>query len=285
MSDKNALNCPICQSSFFNIFPAGECQTCHIVACGHCMIHDHPDHEESICQQCMFKATPRGQLSEMIVDDLIELLLNQESEKSAMAAMVLAEKNDNRSVKALISALKDSRGSVRRESAKALGILQDNDAIPNLIDALGDQDPSVRSSCINALAAMEVKDSLNMIEQFINDSSRQVAGHAIHALAAIQKNDSVPLLKQVINSHEVAYIRCEALLALSRLDKKLGLEAAVTCLSSPDKTIQISACKIIARINDPKGIDPLQQLIDKKPPVSVRMTAQSSINKITSNSE
>lgn len=80
--DKKTMTCPICNSTFFNIFPAGKCETCSRLVCGHCIHHDHPDHDDSICQDCMEKMTPRGRVAQMEEGELLAVLNDPSSTDS-----------------------------------------------------------------------------------------------------------------------------------------------------------------------------------------------------------
>lgn len=280
MSDKHALICPICNSTFFNIFPASTCQICETLVCGHCITHDHPDHQKSVCQTCLIKETPYGRLSELDSTDLITILQNPASEESALAAVIIAEKNDPASVAPLCQAMSDNRIDVKREASKALGILKDKSAVPYLLTGLDDPNPSVQSSCIKALSSIKAEEAVSRLKLLINNESKQVAGHAVHGIASILEKESLPFLKDIIENHDIPFIRCEALLTLSRLDKEAALESASACLAESDKSIQISACKILARLNDARSIPVLEKLIKSNPAVSVSLTAQSAIQKI-----
>lgn len=280
MADKNRLTCPICKSTFFNLFPAGECQTCQQLVCGHCIQHGHPDHETSICQTCVLERTPYGQLSELKVKELVEILLDPETEQSPLAATVIGEKNDLTAVPSLCKALKSCRIDVRREAAKALGKLGSKEAATSLTDGLKDPEPVVRSNCIASLAKLNVQTIIPQIKEMLNDTSKQVAGYAVHALARLQRKDSSITLNNLVINHSEPFIRAEALLALSRLDPDTALEAALNCLKDDKKSVQISACKILEKLNNPQSIPGLIELIDSKPSTTVRMKAFSVLNKI-----
>lgn len=280
MADKNRLTCPICTSTFFEIFPAGECQVCGQLVCGHCIQHDHPDHETSICQACVIKSTAYGQLSEMTTDELITIVNDPDSDRSPTAVIVLAEKKDVSAVSALCDALKSDRTGVRRESAKALGQLGSKEAIPSLTTGLKDPQPAVRSHCIASLAALSADAAIPEIRKLINDESAQPAIYAAHAIAELMKQEGLPILQDLLKTHDNPTVRSEALLAISRINKELAFHLALDCLNDPHKSIQISACKILTRLNDPQCIPHLKALVEKKPSASVRMTAQSAINKI-----
>lgn len=273
MPDKQRLTCPICSSPFFNIFPAGECQACKQLVCGHCIQHDHPDHDTSICQSCVFKGTPYGQLSEMTVDELCSILASEAPQKSEIAATLLAEKEDLSAVTPLCLALDSRLTGVRRESAKSLAKLGSKEAIPFLEKGLADPEPAVRSYCIAGLARLEAYDALPKINGLLDDPSKQVAGHAVHALATLMNNEAVGLISDLVMNHPVPFVRCEALLALSRLQPDAALDPALTCLRDTEKSVQISALKILGKLKNPESIPNLMALLDADPPATVRINA------------
>ena len=107
--DKKRLSCPICNSTFFNIFPSGQCQKCFQLVCGHCIQHDNPEHENSICRDCIEKLTPYGQLAEMDLNQLVIVLQDASSKQSPIVPRLLADRKDQDAVSHLCKALESNR--------------------------------------------------------------------------------------------------------------------------------------------------------------------------------
>ncbi len=278
--EKKRLTCPICNSTFLNIFPAGECQKCHKLVCGHCIHHDNPDHAESTCQDCVEKMTPYGRISQMDQTQLFDILKDTSSKDSSMVARLLGDRKDNAFVDPLCHALKYDRIDVRREAAIALGKLKSNQAVPDLLIALNDSAPAVRSRVISSLAELGVKDALPQIKNQLKNPSRQVAGYAVAALEKLMGHDAIDILKDLVKNHKSSFIRCEALAILARLNHESALAAALKCLDDSKKEVIICACKIIGKLNDLEAAAKLQELIEKEPSPSVRITATATLNKL-----
>ncbi|MCP3871605.1 MAG: hypothetical protein GY699_00400 [Desulfobacteraceae bacterium] len=278
--DKKRLTCPICNSTFLNIFPAGECQTCSQLVCGHCIYHDDPDHPASICQDCMEKMTPYGRIAQMDSDSLLQILKDPASKDSALVARQLGDRQDVTFVDPLCKALKSDRIDVRREAAIALGRLKNNNAIPALMTALNDSAPATRGHAASSLAKLGAKDALPQLKKQVDDPSRQAAGYAVQALGKLMGRNACDLFKHLVQNHSSNFIRVEALAVLAGLSHEMALTAALECLDDPKKEVVISACKILTRLNDLEAAPKLEKLIESKPSASVRIMAKTTLNKL-----
>lgn len=275
--DKKQLTCPICSSTFIHIFPAGECQTCFQVVCGHCIHHDNPDHPSSTCQDCVQKQTPYGQVAQMDPDELLAVLHDSSSKNSPLAARLLGDRDDQAAVAPLCQALESNRIDVRREAATALGKLGGNQAISALLKALNDTAPAVRGRVASSLAELGEKEALPALIKQLDDTSLQAAGHAVHAVGKLMGKKACDLLKDMVQGHVSGFIRCEALTVLAGLNHEMALAAALECLDDPKKEVIISACKILTKLNDLEAAPKLEALIEKKLSASVRIAAQTTL--------
>lgn len=278
--DSRRLSCPICRSTFVEIFPAGECGTCGQLVCGHCIHHDIPGREDSICQECMFQLTPAGRLSKMTVDDLIQILEDPVSDESALAAGILSKMPDPSTVAALCRALTSTRLDVRRESAAALGKLKNDAAIPHLLKALDDSSPVVQSRAAASLGQLQASDAVLLLKALVDNPSRQVAGHAVQALGKLMGKGADRFFNTLALEHPSDFIKCEALAILFDLNRDLAMSTALKSLASNDKKVVLFACKLLDRFNDIRAVPALQQLIEKQPAASIRITAAAVLKKI-----
>ncbi len=274
------LTCPICSSTFFNIFPAGECQTCSQLVCGHCIHHDNPDHPKSICQVCINKATPSGQIALMNQEDLLTLLENPNSENRVLVAREMGDRGDSAFVSPLCKVLKSDQPDLRREAAAALGKLNSDEAIPFLIHLLKDLAPAVRSRAAASLADLGANDAIEPLINQIDDASLQAAGHAVWAVGKLMGQEACETLNNLIITHSSNFIRCEALAVLAGLDHDQALAAALECLNDPKKEVIISACKILAKLNDQKAIPVLEKRIETVTSALARLRVEATLNKL-----
>ncbi len=279
-SDGSKLSCPICSSPFLNLFPAGTCQTCSRLVCGHCVHHDSPGHSDSICQDCIEKLTPRGRIAQMEQTELLNVLKDPSSKDSPWAAHMLGERKDSTALEPLFQALESNRIEVRREAAAALGQFANERAVPWLLTALKDSSPAVRSRAACSLAELGAQKALTPIKEQLNDPSRQAAGFAVQALGKLMGDKACDLLNTVVHDHTSGFVRCEALAVLAGLNHELALTCALKCLNDPKKEVIISACKILSKLNDLEAAPQLQELIEKKPPASIRIKATATLNKL-----
>ena len=279
-ADKKRLTCPICRSPFLNIFPAGKCQTCSRLVCGHCVHHDSPDHKGSTCQDCMEKTTPHGRVAQMEQDELLNVLKDPSSKDSPWAVRLLGDRKGHVALESLCQALKSHRIDVRREAAIALGKLESNRAVPWLLTALDDSSSAVRSRAACSLAELEAQNAVAPLIKQLDDPSPQAAGYAVQALGKLMGDSACDRLNDLVQDHPSNFVRCEALAVLSDLNHELALAAALACLNDPKKEVIISACKILTRLNELEAEPKLQELIEKAPSTSVRITATATLNKL-----
>ncbi len=274
------LTCPICSSTFFNIFPAGECQTCSQLVCGHCIHHDNPDHPERICQVCIGKATPSGRIALMNQEDLLILLENPNSENRVLVAREMGDREDPVFASPLCKALESDQSDLRREAAAALGKLDSDEAIPFLISVLNDSAPAVKSRAAASLADLGAVEAIEPLIKQIDDSSLQAAGHAVWAVGKLMGQDACETLNNLIKFHSSNFIRCEALAVLAGLDHDQALAASLECLNDPKKEVIISACKILAKLNDQEAIPAIEKRIATIPSALAKLRAEATLNKL-----
>ncbi len=279
-SDLHRLACPVCRSTFVNIFPAGRCDTCGQLVCGHCLQHDLPEREDAICQDCLFKQTPLGRLTETASKDLAGILSAPDSDESVLAARILGERGDDIAVDSLCAALSSKRTEVRREAAAALGSIPTEKAVPNLTAALNDPAPAVRARAAEALAQLSCSDAVPALKKQVNDPSSQAAGHAAHALKKLLKKEAADYFKSLADEPPSDFIRCEALGILADIDPDAALFSALLCLDSGSKKVLVFACKVLYRLNDIRAVPSLQKLMETRPPASVRIPAQAALDKM-----
>ena len=272
--DKKRLICPSCNSSFVHLFPAGTCEECDNIFCGHCIHHDHPDFNGTICNGCLDKKTPMGKLAQLEYEPLLNILKDPSAQDRGLAARIFGRKKESRAVDTLCRILADSDPiDVRREAAVALGDIGSSKAIPSLLNTLDDPTPAIRSRAAESLARLGASEAVPKLRHMLDDPSAQAAGHAVHALTALTGKEACPLLDDVIRNHLSGPVRCQALECLTKLDPDLGFKAALFCLEDKQKDVLIFTCKLINHLNDIRAVPGLQKLIESRPAASVRHTA------------
>lgn len=273
--------CPICGAPFVNIFPAGQCEECGLTVCGHCIHHDHPEHDIRICESCIQKKTPIGKLKELPLEQLIRILLDPEQPQSQLAARLMGEQQMEKALEPLCRALESNRVDVRREAAVALGRIGNEAAVKPLAALLEDETAAIRAKAVSALSALNAGQALEKITQMIDDPSRQVAGHALHAIARLDGKNALPLLCDLFVHHTSPFLKCETLFVLSELDADAAVREAIRGLKVPEKEIVVSSCKVLGRCKDPTAVGPLEELLGKENlPASVRSAAKAALIKI-----
>ena len=103
------------------------------------------------------------------------------------AAWALGALDDQRAVAGLIEALKDREPGVREQAAWALGAIDDSDAVPPLVAALKDADPRVRRQAAWALGAIGDPRAIDSLTTALKDPSADVRQQAAFALGQLAR--------------------------------------------------------------------------------------------------
>jgi len=121
----------------------------------------------------------------------------------------------NRSIRTLISLLKDTDAEIRVFSANILGNIKDPEAVPHLIEALKDEESNVRITSAESLGRIKDKRAIGpLIEALKGDIWLQFS--AVTALKEIGDKDAIEPLLSLLASPEIMGIALDAIAAILR---------------------------------------------------------------------
>jgi HEAT repeat protein len=126
---------------------------------------------------------------EAAVDGLISALKDTDATVRREAVAALAELKNPRAAGPIAVLLTDSDAAVRATAANALAELDDATAIDPLMAALSDKSPSVRRAVVNALGELHATKALDALTRALKDEDVAVRRAAASAIAEIGDDD------------------------------------------------------------------------------------------------
>jgi hypothetical protein len=168
---------------------------------------------------------------------------------------------------ALIDALKDADGNVRRRAAEALGDFNSPSAVKALIAALTDPDETVRVKAASALGDlhMDLKTStakthisviVKALISVLHDPDTDVRSTAVWALGSIGDPSAFRPLVTVLQDRD-ADVRAEAAWALMLVGESKAIEPLSAALKDKDASVRLSAAGALGQTFDRRAIKPL----------------------------
>ena len=94
--------------------------------------------------------------------------------------------NNNEISNLLITCLKDSRKNIRGFGALVLANRNDNNSIPAIIDLVKDKRSMVRSCALGALGHLKAREAIDIVHNCILDSNIEVKKSALQAMINLE---------------------------------------------------------------------------------------------------
>jgi len=182
----------------------------------------------------------------------------------ALGQMIRAARVSERSVPALISALKnDSEWIVRRAATQALGRIGGDEALAALGEALADGKSGLQYFAGVALGEAEPR-ALLILNHALDVAESQRWEAVAAGLARIDDPMAVEALKRILTTkgNHVAAAQALVLAGMCNRPQAAAFEAVVALLSSAPAGLRTEAAKTLSALKDPRAIDPLLALLD-----------------------
>ncbi len=105
-------------------------------------------------------------------------------------------------LQALIQALADPKGDVRREAAQWLGKIRVEKAIPDLVRATQDAEKDVRWAAVMALGEIGSEVAISELKKIIEDSNSDMQRQAVQALGITRSATAISILLKLVENPE-----------------------------------------------------------------------------------
>lgn len=202
-----------------------------------------------------------ARLGKSATPTLIHVLKEAHPVTRARAAEVLGQTRDRAALPALREALQSAFYTVRVQAALALGQIRDSQAIPRLEEATRDLEPAVRSAAAHALGSFADPRTFEKLgDLLLDDPQIEVRQAAAQALGMTQRMEAIPLLFDALRDSFWWYERevglDELLDAITNMGKG-AIPELIEALHDPDGTVRKLAASLLARLPDPRALEPL----------------------------
>ncbi len=163
-------------------------------------------------------ASALGKIGEPAVKPLIQTLRDE----GPYATVHALKSIGSPAVQPLIQCLEDKNATVkvRRHASYALGKIEDPRGVEPLIQALKDEDTIVRKNAITYLGEMGVLRTVEPLIQALKDVDGDIRASAANALGQIGDERAIKPLIQVMRNDKSEFVRKDASLALTMIEKK-----------------------------------------------------------------
>jgi len=199
-------------------------------------------------------------LREKAVPDLIKALGSPNLRIRRKIVWPLLTIADERAIDPLIAALQyDSDAKVRRNAARALGLIGGVRAINPLINAFGDNDDRVRWDAAVALEKIGpvAIESLVVALQY---GGEKVRAGAVQALGWIRHASAIESLAAALHDKD-AEVRTRAAFALGWIGNSQALEPLVAALNDCSEEVRMQAAAGLGWLRDTRAVERLVELL------------------------
>ena len=168
----------------------------------------------------------RMPLERDLLDALIAVLTDPESELNITAARALGRMGDPRAIPALRQTLHAGYRPLEANSARALALLGDEESAPRFMEKLADEpNPRLRLAYVSALGHLRVKESLDQLFNLLYESRSEVSrGEIGLAIARISGDEKYFLQHWRSLRSDFATSTAQAILDFDKAAKRCGLE-------------------------------------------------------------
>ncbi|MCP4152244.1 MAG: HEAT repeat domain-containing protein [bacterium] len=163
------------------------------------------------------------------VETLAEILASRKNSGSLRkeALHCLAAIKDGGAIKALLGALKDESGTIRREAIAALmefseTEIKDDSAIEPLFEALKDESATVRRNVISVLKNFSNKLTCKHLQEVLKRKDKWIRHHMISLFYRHSDRCVARLLKETAGNDPEKKVRSEALRVLKQIEKNIS---------------------------------------------------------------
>jgi HEAT repeat protein len=168
--------------------------------------------------------------------------------------------------KALVALMSDNDPSTRREAMGAWAACQTPattaDATAVLLKLLADQDTLVRAGAWEALGAVKDEQAVAAVAKMLLDKDKTTRGEAANCLAKMGPAAEKTLLEYL--KHTDKDVQREAARVFAQVATRQSTPALLEYLEGPDADLAKASLQILAKLKDPKAIEPVARLLGNK---------------------
>lgn len=158
---------------------------------------------------------------------------------------------------AILSDLKNSNASTRRDAANQLGALRARDAVRTLISTLSDKDATVREAAAFALGQIANPAAADALVRVLSDKDAEARASAAFALGMIGDRKALAALSKALDDSDAA-VRSSAAVALGLMQDEQGVDELIEMLGDSSFDARYDAAWALGQIGEPDADGPLR---------------------------
>jgi HEAT repeat protein len=189
-------------------------------------------------------------LGKVAVGPMSELVTQVDCPKRMLAVDLLGEIGDPSAVPALLTALADKDGMLRRAAANALGHIGSPETISPLVNALKDIDANVRATAASALGELGDSQTVEALVSALQDANWEVRVAVLEALGRLKDARALESMLACLNDADKE-VRHQAAEALGELGHPTSVGALVLAMIDPDHGMRQAAARALTKV-DPR---------------------------------
>jgi HEAT repeat protein len=218
--------------------------------------------------------------SEFSITALLNALTDSNGNVRRHAANALGKLGSEGVIPALLNAIEHSNADVRGNAAYALGQLGSEAAIPALLNAIKDSDYLVRHRAAYALRQLGSEAAIPGLLNALTDSNGNVRRHAANTLGDLGSEAAIPGLLNAIE-HSNADVRGDAAHALGKLGSEAAIPILLNALKDSNASVRGSAAYALGQLGSEAAIPALLSTL-KDSDVYVRCRAAEALGRLGS---
>ena len=187
-------------------------------------------------------------------------LASEDPDRLVPAVIVLGKAEDDNSVPRLVELLEHEDREVRRETAKALGLIGDHRACEPLgVSFEEDESARVRDAARKALEEIGPA-SIPVLVRALNSWDTDVRAGAARSLGRLRAHEAVDRLIRMVDDRDPT-VRTAAIQALRRIGDQRGLDAVARAIADPERAVQEEAIRQLGGEGYQDQLDRAKRLI------------------------
>ena len=159
--------------------------------------------------------------------------------------------------RSIISDLKNTNASTRREAANQLGSLRARDSVRALIETLSDKDATVREAAAFALGQIASPAATDPLLKALSDKDAETRASVAFALGMIGSRKALPALSKALDDRDAA-VRSSAIVALGLMQDDQGVDELIELLGDSSFDARYDAAWALGYIGEPEADGPLR---------------------------
>ena len=201
-----------------------------------------------------------NEMKDSIVDALIGITREKDSEMTVQAIAVLAAIGKDKAIRRLVNLLGHPEANVRAETASGLAKVQDHRTAAPLARCLEDHEKFVRIEVTAALAKLPNAKNLNSLLKTLSDEEPIVRANSASALGAIKHNQSLPALLRQLDD-EIPQVRYAVIDAIGLIGDKQSVPKLLELLDAEDVNTRTRTIIALRNHGDPRAVPHLENLL------------------------